>query len=84
MDTCPTRFPVIEKKLTRRGRNHKKMWDIQGSMMVRSHKMIGFNKGKLINGHNLPIMGKMHHSNECGHYIFHGIRITSSKEHIKI
>ena len=44
------------------------MQDIQGSLMTRSHMMIGFNEGKLINGANLPIMGKIHHSKERGHY----------------
>ena len=57
---------------------------IQGSLMTRSHMMIEFNEGKLINGHNLPIMGKMHHSKECGHYKFHGVNIIFPKEHIKI
>ena len=80
----PPHFTYDEKKLTRRGRNHKKMPDIQGCMMTRIHTMIGFNKGKLINGHNLSIMGKIHHSKECGHYDFHGINIVTPKEQIKI
>ena len=46
----------------------------------RSHEMIRFNKGKLINGQNLPIMGKIHHSKECGHHRFHGMNIITPKE----
>ena len=60
------------------------MWNIQGILMTRSHTMIGFNKGKLINGHNIPIMGKIHHSKECGHYSFHGVKTITPKENIKI
>ena len=77
-------FTYDGKKLTRRGKSHKNMWDIQGSLMIRSHSIIGFNKGKLINGHNLPIMGKIHHSKEFGHYVFHGINIITPKENIEI
>ena len=60
------------------------MRDIQGILMTRSHTMIVFNEGKLVNGHDLPIMGKIHHSKECGHYSFHSINIISPKEKIKI
>ena len=38
------------------------MQQIQGILMTRSHAMVGCNKIKLINGHNLPIMGKMYNS----------------------
>ena len=57
---------------------------IQGILMTRRHTIIRFNEGKLINGHNLPIMEKIHHSKECGHYRFHGVNIITPKEHIKI
>ena len=77
-------FTYDGKNLTRRGRNHKNMQDIRGSLMTRSHMMISFNEGKLINGHNIPIMGKMNHLKESGHYRFHGVNIISSKENIKI
>ena len=77
-------FTYDGKKLIRKGKMHKNMWDIQGSMMTRSHTITGFNEGKLINGHNLPIMGKIHHSKECGHYSFHGINIIMSKDQIEI
>ena len=60
------------------------MWDIQGGLVTRNHMMIRFNKGKMINGQNSPIMGKMDHSKECGNYNFHGVNIISSKEKIKI
>ena len=53
-------------------------------MITRSNAMVRCNKGKLINGHNLPIMGKMHNSKEGGHYGFHGVNIIMSKEQIKI
>ena len=77
-------FTYDGKKLTGRGRNHKNMWDIQGSRMSRSHTMIGFNERKMINGHNLPIMGKIHLLKECEHYNFHGVNIIMPKEHIEI
>ena len=60
------------------------MQHIQGSLITRSHTMVGCNKTKLINGHNLPIMGKMHNSKECGHYNLYGVNIITSKEHIEI
>ena len=56
------------------------MWHIQGILMTRSDVMVRCNKGKLINGHNIPIMGKIHHSKECGHYNFHGVNIITPKE----
>ena len=78
-------FTYDGNKLTRRrGRNHKNMRHIQGSLITRSNVMVRCNKGKLINGHNIPIMEKMHHSKECGHYIFHGINIITSKVQIQI
>ena len=77
-------FTYDGKNITRRGKSHKNMWDIQGSLMTRSHMIIRFNEGNLVNSHNLPIMGKIHHSKECGHYIFHGVNIITSKEHIEI
>ena len=78
-------FTYDGNKVTRRGRNHKNMQDIQGSLMTRSHMIIRFNEGKLINSYNLPIMRKIYHSKECGHYSFHGVNIILySKEHIKI
>ena len=43
------------------------MRHIQGSLITRSVAMVRCNKGKLINGHTLPIMGKMHNSKESGH-----------------
>ena len=46
--------------------------------------MIEFNEGKLINGHNIPIMGKIHHLKKCGHYRFHGVNIIMPKEQIEI
>ena len=52
--------------------------------MTKSHMMVGFNEGNFINGHNIPIMGKIHHSKECEHYKFHGINIIMPKEQIKI
>ena len=73
-----------KKLIRRRGRNHKNMQNIQGIIMTRSHMTIRFNEGKLINGHNLPIMGKIHHSKECGHYNFHGINIIMPKEQNEI
>ena len=57
---------------------------IQGSLITRSNAMVRCNKGKLINGHNIPIMGKMHNSKECGHNNLYGINIIMSKEHIEI
>ena len=60
------------------------MQNIQGSMITRNDAMVRCNKGKLINGHNLPIMGKMHNSKECGHNSLHGINIITSKEQIEI
>ena len=60
------------------------MHDIQGSLITSSDTKINFNKGKSINGHNLPIMGKIHHLKECGHYSYHGINIIMPKEQIKI
>ena len=78
-------FTYDGKKLTRRRqRNHKNMWNIQGSLITRTDAMVRCNKGKLINGHNIPIMEKMYHSKECGHYNFHGINIISFKDNIKI
>ena len=60
------------------------MWNIQGILMTRIHTMIGFNEGKLVNGHNIAIMGKILNSKECGHYNLHGINIIMSKEKIEI
>ena len=60
------------------------MWHIQGSLITRSNEMVRCKKGKLINGKNIPIMGKMHNSKECGHHRFHGVNIITSKEQIKI
>ena len=77
-------FTYDGKKLTIRGKSHKNMWDIQGSLMTMSHTIIRFNKGKLINSHNLHIMGKIHHSKECGHYSFHYINIITPKEKTEI
>ena len=56
------------------------MRHIQGSLITRSNAMVRYNKGKMINGHNLRIMGKMHNSKECGHYILHDVNIIMSKE----
>ena len=81
----PPHFTYDGKKLTRRrGRDHKNMWHIQGNLITRSNTMVRCSKGKLINGHNLPIMGKMHNSIECGHNNLHGINIITSKELIEI
>ena len=60
------------------------MWHIQGSLITRSDAMVGCNKRKLINGHNILIMGKMHNSKECGHNSLHGVNIITSKEQIEI
>ena len=51
--------PVGKNLTRRRGRNHKNMWHIQGSLITRSNAIVRCNKIKLINGHNIPIMGKM-------------------------
>jgi hypothetical protein len=51
--------------------------------MVNNHRMIRTNKLKLIDGHYVPIMGKIHHSKECRHYNFHSIDIVLSKEQLK-
>ena len=81
----PPHFTYDGNNLTRRrGGNHKNMRHIQGSLITRSHAMVECNKGKMINGHNIPIMVKMHNSKECGHYGFHGINIIMSKKHIEI
>ena len=45
--------------------------------------MLRCNKTKMINGHNIPIMGEMHNSKECGHNSLHGIDIITSKEQIE-
>ena len=39
--------------------NHKNMRHIQGSLITRINVMVRCNKGKLINVHNIPIIGKM-------------------------
>ena len=60
------------------------MQEIDRSLMTRYYTTIKFKKGKLINGQNITIMGKMHHSKECGHYNLHGVNIITSKEEIEI
>ena len=53
------------------------MQHIQGSLITRSDAMVKCNKEKLVNGHNIPIMGKMHKSKESPDLlagIFHLLR----------
>ena len=80
----PPHFTDDGKKLTIRGKSHKNMQHIQGSFITRSNVMVRCNKRKLINGHNLLIMGKMHKYKECGHYNLHGVDIIMSKGQIEI
>ena len=60
------------------------MQHIQGNLITRINAMVKCNKRKLINGNNIPIMGKMHNSKECGQNSLHGINIITSKEQIEI
>ena len=74
----------VEINGRRRKRNHKDIHGIHRVLMTSSYIVMKLNKVKMINGHKLPIMRNMHHSELCGHYKFHGAKIIMSKEKIKI